>query len=724
MQTLPAPAGFRNAMSDLSTHKKSTVSRAHTGDEVRRSRPASRAAAAAVIALVCICLFARCLRDGGSLSAPQLALTVGFIAACALLCLIPKPLPAPASAALAVLIPVGTFFLLEQLTHELTYLLPGPIILNLIFYWIVYAFFWFLTGRMSIGYILATCGFGYVGLFNYFVMTFRGNPIVPWDLQSYGTAMSVAGNYVYEITPPLFLGVTGMLALCVLAWKCGLRLPGRARLIGVFASAIVGFGFWQYVASDDCYDRFDPYDIPFTEWANNRYDGFFVNFMMSTKYLRVQAPAGYSAERAAELLAAYLPEGNAGSANSARRTPDVIVILNEAFSDLRVLGDLETSEPVMPYYESLIGAENTVTGHMYCSVLGGNTANTEFEILTGNTCGFLPAGSIPFQQFITGELPSAVWAFTDAGYSTTGMHPYPAEGWNRDHVYPWLGFEELLFEEEFTTHGLVRVYLSDAADFEMVERVTAANAADPSFVFNVTMQNHGSYFRTYSNFRPDIRVNGQPLGTYPKAETYLSLIRMSDEALEDLLAYYAASDRDTVIVMFGDHQPTLLESELFEEVLGKPTDDLTPEENAARFIVPYLIWANFDIEEAQGVDLSANYLLGEMMDACGIDPAAMAGHAANDDAADTPAFSADLYMAYQGFLADVRAEYPVVTANFYYDAADAQAGASSGADSAQINIGAFHVMESAGHLPALLQDYAVIQYGLLFEPEAVAAALE
>ncbi|MBQ1515107.1 MAG: hypothetical protein IIZ51_04575, partial [Lachnospiraceae bacterium] len=152
-------------------------------------------------------------------------------------------------------------------------------------------------------------------------------------------------------------------------------------------------------------------------------------------------------------------------------------------------------------------------------------------------------------------------------------------------------------------------------------------------------------------------------------------------------------------------------SELFEELFGKPADELTPEENAARFIVPYLIWANFDIEEAQGVDLSANYLLGEMMDACGIDPAATAGRAA-----DTPAFSADLYMAYQGFLADVRAEYPVVTANFYYDTA--------GADSAQINIGAFHVMESADDLPALLQDYAVIQYGLLFEPEAVAAALE
>ena len=113
MQTVPAPAGFRNVMSDLSTHKKSTVSRAHTdagsfaSDSLRTgtgrsddgsSRPASRAVAAVVIALVCICLFARCLRDGGSLSTPQLAFAVGFIAACALLCLIPKPLPAPASA--------------------------------------------------------------------------------------------------------------------------------------------------------------------------------------------------------------------------------------------------------------------------------------------------------------------------------------------------------------------------------------------------------------------------------------------------------------------------------------------------------------------------------------------------------------------------------------------------------------------------------------------------
>ena len=673
----------------------------------------SRLVAAAIMALVCLALFTRCLHDaaGEALTPVQTALTVCVIAAAALLCLLPKPLPPLASAIIAALVPVGTYFLFEQLTHELSYLLTGPMILGLIFYWIVYVFFFFLIGRMSIAYIIATGAFAYVGLFNAFVLAFRGNPIVPWDLQSFGTAMSVAGNYVYEITWPMFCGIAGMLCLCILSWKCGLRLPGRARLVGVFAAFLVGFGFWNYVASDDCYDRFDLYDIPFTEWANNRYDGFFVNFMMSTKYLRLHAPSGYSPERAAALLSAYLPEGNAasGNAGSADRSiarqasPDIIIILNEAFSDLRVLGDLTTSEPVMPYYESLIGAENTITGHMYCSVLGGNTANTEFEILTGNSCAFLPAGSIPYQQFITGEIPSLAWALADGGYSRTGMHPYPAEGWNRDRVYPWLGFDETLFEDEFNMRQLVRIYLSDAADFAAVEQVTEANAADPSLVFNVTMQNHGSYFRTYANFTPWITVNGAPLGTFPKAETYLSLIRMSDEALEDLLAYYEASDRDTVIVMFGDHQPTLLEDEVFEDLLGKPTSELTPEENAARYIVPYLIWANFDIDEAQGVDLSANYLTGYMLEACGIDPAAMAGNAGF---AEEPAFSADLYTAYQRFLADVRAEYPIVTANFWYD-----------------NDGAFHVTESADEMPALLQDYAVIQYGLLFEPEAVAQAM-
>ena len=78
-----------------------------------------------------------------------------------------------------------------------------------------------------------------------------------------------------------------------------------------------------------------------------------------------------------------------------RKKPNIIVIMNEAFSDPSVLGDFTTNEDYMPFVHSLLdGADNTISGHLNVSVKGGNTANTEFEYLTGASMAFLPYGSI------------------------------------------------------------------------------------------------------------------------------------------------------------------------------------------------------------------------------------------------------------------------------------------------------------------------------------------
>ena len=58
-----------------------------------------------------------------------------------------------------------------------------------------------------------------------------------------------------------------------------------------------------------------------------------------------------------------------------------------------MLGDFTTNEDYMPYLHSLQnGAENTVTGYLNVSVCGGNTANTEFEFLTGKQYGVSATG--------------------------------------------------------------------------------------------------------------------------------------------------------------------------------------------------------------------------------------------------------------------------------------------------------------------------------------------
>ena len=98
--------------------------------------------------------------------------------------------------------------------------------------------------------------------------------------------------------------------------------------------------------------------------------------------------------------------------------------MDEAFSDLSILGDFEVNEDYMPFMHSLQEkGNNTVTGMATVSVCGGNTANSEFEFLTANTMEYLPNGSIPYQQYIKKETPSLAWYLQSLGYETYAQHP-------------------------------------------------------------------------------------------------------------------------------------------------------------------------------------------------------------------------------------------------------------------------------------------------------------
>ena len=91
------------------------------------------------------------------------------------------------------------------------------------------------------------------------------------------------------------------------------------------------------------------------------------------------------------------------------------------------------------------------------------------------------------------------------------------------------------------------------------------------------------------------------------AEQYFALAKKSDEALEELLTYYDSCEEPTMVVFFGDHQPPL-KNAFYEELEGKPLAERTTEEVMRQYAVPFFIWANYDIEEAQDVIISPNYL--------------------------------------------------------------------------------------------------------------------
>ena len=69
---------------------------------------------------------------------------------------------------------------------------------------------------------------------------------------------------------------------------------------------------------------------------------------------------------------------------------------------------------------------------------------------------------------------------------------------------------------------------------------------------------------------------------YPETEQYLSIMHASDEALRELITYFETVEEPTLIVFFGDHQPSV-ESAFVEELMGKPLSALSLEEVQQRY---------------------------------------------------------------------------------------------------------------------------------------------
>ena len=520
--------------------------------------------------------------------------------------------------------PAVTFYLLEWYTHNpFETMKATPQVLNLIMFELLALLLFAVFGKLHVALMTETLFFGIYGLANYFVLNFRSVPIQPWDLLSIGTAASVAGNYDYTLDRQALLVVLGFILLLILEYFCRftlkkgtwkLRLPMAATLVVMLGA----FGLMFH--SDEIVEqKLRLYNKLFTPTTISYKNGTALAFVMELRYMSVDKPAGYDADAATQELAALEEESMSEpamvAASDGEELPNIIVIMDEAFSDPAILGDFTVNQDYMPFVHSLLeGAENTVSGWLNVSVLGGNTANTEFEYLTGNTMAFLPQGSIPYQQYINESAPSLASHLASLGYQTVAMHPYNASGWDRDTVYPAMGFSEMYFLPDFENPHKVRNYVSDQSDFEKIIEIYENKGDSPLFLFNVTMQNHSSYTESFDNFDPQIEVEGGS----QTLNNYLSLLSLSDEALSELIAYFEGQEEDTVIVFFGDHQTT---NSVIEPILkqnGKSSSTLTEEEQADRYKVPFFIWANFDIEEETGVETSANYLGAKTLEAAGV----------------------------------------------------------------------------------------------------------
>lgn len=524
------------------------------------------------------------------------------------------------------LVPCASYVLFELVTGNLAAVPSYMAALNIGWIYVLYLAAFAVCGRTRIAVPLVSVSLYLISLAEAFVVAFRGRPIMFWDVFALRTAMSVSGNYSFVITRAMKLAFLGLLAVNLLAWALPLRVKGRKpRLLfaGGSAGLAVGFGLWffGYLAP--------AWGLGINMWAVNetyREYGYVLSTAVSFRYAVKKKPEGYSQARIRQIYEEIIGEdeellasnGDVGMNAEGDITPvNIICIMNESLADLKTAGDFETNREYFPFLNSL--EENAVRGSLCVPVFGSMTSNTEFEFLTGDSMALLPSNCIAYQFYIHPGAYGLTSTLKDQGYRPVAVHPYPRENWNRDESYRNMGFDDFLDIEDFEGSGELRNYVSDRANYEkLIELVEAKeNPSDRLFLFNVTMQNHGGYESAYENFDQEIWLTGDLEGKYPKTDQFLSLMKASDDALEYLIGYFEQSGEPTMIVMFGDHQPSV-EDGFFDEIAGQPSEQVPDSQRIMWYETPFLIWTNYEMKSEDKGSMGAVYLSSEVLKRAGL----------------------------------------------------------------------------------------------------------
>lgn len=253
-----------------------------------------------------------------------------------------------------------------------------------------------------------------------FVAASRGNDLMVSDISGFRTALNVIGNYQLHLNTTLIYGY--LLLLIEFVWLSHLRLslqphPVRNRLLGM-----VGF-LCALLVLLQCQSKVE---VSYFLAGGRYYNGFILNFVLTGKDVFIQAPQDYSPERITQLAKSYSTEDTMN--REGERTPNVIVVMNESFSDLGICGNLNTNITATPFFNSL--RENTIRGYALSSIYGGGTPNSEYEFLTGNSLAFLPHGASVYETYLKQPTYSLVSELKGLDYTCISMHPYLSSGWN------------------------------------------------------------------------------------------------------------------------------------------------------------------------------------------------------------------------------------------------------------------------------------------------------
>ena len=500
------------------------------------------------------------------------------------------------------------YFIIEALSrHSIwdawSYMTESPLIFlynaELIFTTslLVYLFHRRILARLVIGSIWLI-----LGIVNCVLLLNRVTPFTGPDLKLITDALGVLNKYLSPVmVVVVIIGLILLILLLVWIFRKGWKYQGKIRywvnipliIVGILAFAgtsrlalekrIISnyFGNIAYAYQDYGY----PYCLAVTLFDTG-----------------ISEPNGYSEELMEEIQES---EGKIKATKKKNLDVNIVFLQLETFMDPTEINFLEFSEDPIPNFRKLM--KEYSSGYYKVPSVGAGTANTEFESITGMSLRYFGAGEYPYKTVLKEETcESAPYILKDLGYSTHAIHNNEANFYGRKTVFSRLGFDTFTSEEympdisDVTPMGWVKDHiLTD----EIVKAMESTEG--PDYVYTISVQGHGDYPEEPVLSDPVIEVSGAESQEKNYAwEYYVNQLHEMDQFVKELTDTLADFDERVVLVMYGDHLPTM---------------DLKVEDMKNRYLfqTKYVIWDNFGMKK-KDENLAAYQMAAEIFNRLGI----------------------------------------------------------------------------------------------------------
>ena len=441
------------------------------------------------------------------------------------------------------------------------------------------------------------------GVINFVILHFRVTPFSAVDFTLISSAISVSGHYLTAFNVMMIFFAIAILVISLIClFK---RTPcfqknttKKAYMLSTLVILTLAAGIVvMHKSSTSVQALAENYTNISEAYENYGFVYCFANSIIDTG---IKKPEDYSEESMAQIKDSIKDTGT----DEPEVKPDIVMIQLESFFDICDVKGVSFSRDPLPNFHRL--QKEYSNGQLTVSTVGAGTVNTEFEVLTGMSQHDFGVSEYPYKTVLKSKTSESICNdLAQIGYSSHAVHNNTATFYGRNKVFSNLGFDSFTSVEYMNNITLnPNGWAKDDVMVDEILKTLDDNKNKSDFTFGITVQSHGKYNDVKTDSKDPVKVYNAPTGKEESYEYYVNEINEVDQMIGKLVYALGKREKPTVLVLYGDHLPSL----------DLSNEDL---EDGSLYETQYIIWNNYGLKE-KDQDLKAYELYPEVLDQIGI----------------------------------------------------------------------------------------------------------